>query len=250
MASHATGRGSGQPTPAQFKELFAQVESGRVNKSRMQEFLRGPTQTVTVEVAQEIVGKKNFFGPKEWSMFFGKKFQLATIPEIPWSQSELENFEIDQKHFLFLGLSHLDGKPLNLSTWREIYPGGNHPKFDFDLDWWYPTHKFAQATCGLRWYLMPVGIVGDSESLLYNLQVRLLPDEYEVPTVSARVTANIQYYLLNGRYLDTVYCARTSDKSDDGCRIGVQCYSDNGIDVFTCDDDADDDEGVAASLKF
>src|SRR3989344_8251134 len=105
MNSHATGRGSGQPTPAQLKELFAQIESGRVNKGQMQTFLRGSTQVIMTEVvAQEIVGKKNFFGPKEWTKFFGKKFQLATIPEIPWSKNELENPGINQEHFLFLGL--------------------------------------------------------------------------------------------------------------------------------------------------
>jgi len=246
MASHATGRGSGQPTPAQLKELFAQIESGKVNKGRLQEFLRGSTQTVTVEVAQEIMGKKKFFGPQEWTKLFGKKFQLATIPEIPWSQSELENPEINQEHFLFLGLDRLDGKSLNLPTWHKLYPGENHPKFYLD---WYLPHDFAQRACELRWYLMPIGIVEGSRSLSFDRQVAMLPDEYEVPTAPARVTANVLYYLLNKKYLDTDYRAHTNDKSDGGDRVLVQGYSDDGLYVNSWDGGARGSIGVSASRK-
>jgi len=50
--SPATGRAS-EPTSAQLRELFAQIESGRVTKERLQEFLRGkglnfPSYTVPV----------------------------------------------------------------------------------------------------------------------------------------------------------------------------------------------------------
>lgn len=249
MVSHATGRGSGQPTPAQLKELFAQIESGRVNKGRLQEFLRGSTQTVAVEVAQEVMGKKNFFGPQQWAKFFGKKFQLDNIPEIPWNQSELENPEINQEHFLFLGLDRLDGKSLNLPAWHKLYPGKNHPKFYLE---WYLSHKFAQAPCELRWYLMPVGIVEGSRSLSYDRQVAMpcFLNEYEVPTAPARVTANVLHYLLNKKYLDTDYWARTSDKSDGGLRVDVQGYSDFGLSVVYWNDVAYDVIGVSASRKF
>ena len=37
--SHATGWASDAPTPAQLKELFAQIESGRMNKKRLQSIL-------------------------------------------------------------------------------------------------------------------------------------------------------------------------------------------------------------------
>lgn len=39
--SHAAGWASDAPTPAQLKELFAQIASRRVTGSRLQEFLRG-----------------------------------------------------------------------------------------------------------------------------------------------------------------------------------------------------------------
>ena len=42
--SHAVGRAS-QPTPAQMKEFFAQVESGRITKASFQAYLRGNAQS-------------------------------------------------------------------------------------------------------------------------------------------------------------------------------------------------------------
>lgn len=48
-SSHATAWASDAPTPAQMKELFAQIESGRVTKNRLQEFLRGQLPEPTEE---------------------------------------------------------------------------------------------------------------------------------------------------------------------------------------------------------
>jgi len=209
--------------------------------------LVGLSRSMSLTEAQSVMGEGFFFGPNEWKKSFGKKFQLATIPEIPWSQSELENPEINQEHFLFLGLGRLDGKSLNLPAWHKLYPGENHPKFYWD---WYLSRKFAQGTCEPRWYLMPVGIMEGSRSLSYDRQVAMLPDEYEVPTAPARVTANVLYYLLNKKYLDTDYWARTSDKSDGGYRVLVQGLSDSGLHVYYWFDDARVSIGVSASRKF
>jgi hypothetical protein len=41
MSSHATGWGEDAPSPAQIKEFFAQIESGRVTKEGVQKFLKG-----------------------------------------------------------------------------------------------------------------------------------------------------------------------------------------------------------------
>jgi hypothetical protein len=245
--SHAAGRGSDEPTPAQMKEFYAQVEAKKITKGRLQVFLSGSTQDLTVEVAQEVMGKKNFFGPNEWTEFFGEKVQIATVPEIPWSQAELENPGIKQEHFLFLGLDRLDGKPLNLPTWNKVYSGEYHPKFYLD---WYLTHDFAKKTCRLCWYLMPVGIVEGSNNHSYDQQIAMLPSEYEVPSAIERVSANILYYLLNRKYLDPDYWARTNDKSYSGDRVLVRGNSYDGLVVYVWRDDADSYGGVSASRKF
>jgi hypothetical protein len=54
--SHGTGWVSDSPTPAQLKELFAQIERGRVTKERFQAFLRGET-----EITGLIADWENFY---------------------------------------------------------------------------------------------------------------------------------------------------------------------------------------------
>ena len=48
--SHAAGWASDAPTPAQLKEFFAQIESGRITQHRLQEFLRGSSAEFPVSL--------------------------------------------------------------------------------------------------------------------------------------------------------------------------------------------------------
>jgi hypothetical protein len=48
--SHAAGWPSAAPTAAQLKEFFAQIESGRITKRRLQVFLRERTSPLSQEV--------------------------------------------------------------------------------------------------------------------------------------------------------------------------------------------------------
>ncbi|MDO8715659.1 MAG: hypothetical protein Q7J73_02460 [Dehalococcoidales bacterium] len=66
IKSHATGWASDSPTPAQMKELFAQIDSGRVTKTRFQGFLRNDEQPVV-----EVKGRAAFqaFLDKELGSF-------------------------------------------------------------------------------------------------------------------------------------------------------------------------------------
>lgn len=245
--SHASGRGSGQPTPAQMKEFYAQVDAGKITRGGFQEFLRGGSHVLNLNEAKEIVGKENFFGPNEWLKLVTKKFSLSKIPEIPWSAGELEDPGINQDHFLFLGVDRLDNKPFDLTALHKFCPGPGHPKFYWD---WDLSQNFAKKTCGLRWYLMPVGILEGSTSLFYDRQVAMLPDGYEVPTATERATANVLFHFLNGKYLDEEYWARVKDESNGGYRVFVLGGSDGGVDVSYWDDYADSYFGLAASRKF
>lgn len=249
VRSHAADWDSELPTPAQLKELFAQIESGRITKDRLQKFLRGSVQSVAVEVALRTMGRNNFFGPEQWRLVFGEKFQLLSIPKIPWTHGELKNPGINQKHFLFLGLECLDGKPLNLLMWQSVFIAtdrGDHPKFYRNK---YLINRLAQGICANRWYLMPVGVVKGSVGLTYNEQVSLLPDEYEVPSMIELVTANILFYLLNSRYLDDDYWAITCDKEEADFidYLGIFC-SKEGMYIDTRGSPSST-AGIAASRK-
>jgi len=240
-------------------ELLLKLEAAGLDEALAQKIIQSEGNRLAMELvdslkgrqalgwqeAQALMGEESFFGSEEWRKFFGEKFQLANIPEIPWSQSELENPGINQEHFLFLGLDQLDSKPLNLPAWQKLYPGGDNPKFCLD---WYLSHKFAQGSCETRWYLMSVGIVEGSKSLSYDHQIAMLPDEYEVASAPERVTANVLYFLLNKKYLDIDW-ARTSDKCYGGSRVDIRGRSEGGLSISYWDDDASDLIGLSASRK-
>jgi len=64
--SHAvSGWASESPTPAQLKEFFSQIDSGRITKGRLQAFLRGETTDKGIEQRKE-----------EWAEFYQKYFGI------------------------------------------------------------------------------------------------------------------------------------------------------------------------------
>lgn len=68
--SHASAWASDAPTPAQIKEFFAQVESGKVTKSNLQKFLRGDTpkgEGVKLLIEWQLFYKKHFDLDKDFS---------------------------------------------------------------------------------------------------------------------------------------------------------------------------------------
>lgn len=199
--------------------------------------------------------KKYIFGPEEWSNFFGDKFQKTNIPDVPWSKDSLEHPKINQKHFLFLGIDTLDGKPFDLLALYKLYPEGKHPKVYHRSD--IAANKFVLGTCSFRWYHMPIGIVEGSlmygrES--YDNQLALLPDEYEVPSAIERAIANVLYYFLNKTYLDRdpheVKSARTSDVTDKGDRVIMSAMYTTGLDIFDDRFSSSFKSGVSASRKL
>lgn len=201
--------------------------------------------------ARRILGEKNVFGPDEWKKSFGKKFQVTSVPEIPWSVDVLGNPGIDQEHFLFLGLDVLGGEPLDIAAWDKLYPGDGDPKL-----YWIPWNKqtFARRTCELRWYL--VLFCFDKHWAPYDNLFALLPNTYEVPGITELVTATVLYYLLNKKYPDTEgWMAYTRDKTNDGYRAIFRTTAADGaqiIDNLRLDDAGDmlNTLGIAASRKL
>ena len=59
---HVAGWTSGSPTPAQLKEFFAQIESGRITKERLQAFLRGEKEDTSVLLADWQEFYRGLFG--------------------------------------------------------------------------------------------------------------------------------------------------------------------------------------------
>jgi len=85
--SHAgSGWASEPPTPAQMKEFWSQVDSGKVTKERFQTFLRGGA------VVQDWIGEWQRFYKK----YFGMKLDFSNI-QIPEHQSGFDRLIIVAK---------------------------------------------------------------------------------------------------------------------------------------------------------
>ena len=74
--SYVAGWTSESPTPAQLKEFFAQIESRRITKKRLQSFLRGEWEDISVLLA-------------DWQQFYREVFGLEVDLlglSVPWRE--------------------------------------------------------------------------------------------------------------------------------------------------------------------
>lgn len=69
--SHVVGWTSDSPTPAQLKELFTQIQKGKITKKRMQFFLRGEG----VNWLERVLNTQRRFHQN----FFGQEFDLTSF---------------------------------------------------------------------------------------------------------------------------------------------------------------------------
>jgi hypothetical protein len=148
---------------------------------------------------------KNFFGFEEWKTLYGMRFSKRWLCEVlvsPWGEDVLnascpfvKGKRIKETHFIFLGLTTVSSKPLNILRFHRLHPPAGQPRFYSDPDPWYIKENFAaEKTCALRWYMMPLDNIPNSTSKTYREQVAILPPEYEVPFAVEDVTKNILYY--------------------------------------------------------
>lgn len=191
----------------------------------------------------------NYFGLEEWRHFFGKKVKLEAAPPIPWSNDELKQPILNQKHFLFLGLDRLDGKPLDILQWRKLYSDRKkQPCFYLD---WYLKEAFAQKPLGPRWYWVTIELVPNSKNLTYDPLAALLPPTYEMPSAIERVTANLLWYLMNNVYMDSERdrCA-IAEKDSQGRVVEVAGFPIDGLAIGGGFAAATALRGVAASRRL
>ena len=110
----------------------------------------------------------------------------------PWFPEKM----IRETHVAFFGPSKLRSRLFNIALLRKLtkgsFFGGLREPEDL-LD-----RPFTKKTCGDRWYLMPTGPVPGTKELPYSEMVKLLPDEYEVPTSIERLLGGVLTYPVNG----------------------------------------------------
>lgn len=160
--------------------------------------------------------------------------QLKVAMEFPWDEDILNGpcpFNpgklIKQTHFAFLGLPQFNGSPFNLMRFARMYPqrkasytvqfnnilgpvtygmkfyseaiiqiegfcSGNDD--DLSDTPWYEKEPAAETALELRWYLMLKEAIPNSDKINLEEQLKMLPPEYERPTVIAEVAKNLLYY--------------------------------------------------------
>ncbi len=198
---------------------------------------------------------KNFWGPKEWELYFNVKLTKKQLNKVkfPWGRKVLDapcpfhsEKSIKETHFAFLGLPDLFNEPLTILKWHEILSDKDQPKFYFDEPW-YANQEFAQdSVCDLRWYLMPLEVIPNSTNKIYQAQVMMLPKEYGVPKAVEEVTKVLLYFFKNATFLNWLRWGRTRDVTSASDPVSVGGFDKFGLSV---DDGPDSEEttGIATS---
>ncbi len=127
--SSTTGRAS-EPTPAQLKELFAQIESGRVTKERLQGFLRGhqpdfPSYQVAVD--NETVEQLVRAGKYDWS---NDDITSSHFPSERWAKALVDIFLVNFDHNISSedAIAKMAEQGLRPATLKELLAlGSAHP---------------------------------------------------------------------------------------------------------------------------
>lgn len=151
LKSHAAVWASDAPTPAQLKELFGQIEKGKVTKDSLQAFLRGEPVvrgllTDAEHFASKILGYGKVLGYRDVC-----RVQKVELPEVEPVMSYPEDLLRECAEANIQGaanwrLAYVVGHSLRKE--REIM-GWNRKKqpcFDPDYTWWLENNQDSWAT--------------------------------------------------------------------------------------------------------
>jgi len=248
--------------PAHFERLRAEPDSifaQRVRHAFLSEDIPG---AISWQMAHQLMGNEHFFGPDDWATLYGARFtkkQLRQIVRFPWNEAVLNSLcpfvpgkTIRETHLAFLELDRINGDPLTIMKWQQLQPAPGQPRFDkYASEAWYSGHKFAVKTTGqLRWRLMPLEIVPNSENQTFADQQGMLPANYEVPLAMTEVTKAFLYFKKSGKYVNPNRYGRCLDLTSDGLRVGVGIFDAIGLVVDGYWDGRRVNVGLAAARKF
>lgn len=201
-------------------------------------------KTIDIEEVEKIMGR-NFWGVKDWLSYCNVVFTKEQISEIMESSFDTDilnapcPFEmgksIKETHFAFLGLDEIRHKPLTIIEFQELISMRNRSSL-FPKKRWYKTESFANnKTCALRLYLMPLAIIPKSTEKIFQEQLAILPEDYEVPSAIEEVFKDILYYKKNGILLNPSKWAMCQDITSWGERdrvaVGAFNINDEGLSI-------------------
>ena len=232
--------------------------AGRIAQAMMRKGLVGSIES---RMARMVLGR-NIFDVADWMSYYDAKFtkkQLRDAGKFPWGEDVLNSTcplcgkTVKDCHFAFLGLDHLNGKPLTILKLQELHSITAQPRFySYTPDAWYSREKFVtDITMDLRWYLLHTNIVPKSEGKTFDEQKAMLPAEYEVPSAITEVSKDLLVFKKTGVYANLSRYGRCTDVDSDGDRVSVGHFFAVGLHVGDYwDVSRVDILGVSASRKF
>lgn len=244
--SHAAGWGPDAPDPAQLKEFFAQIESGRITHGRLQALLMGETPSMALtdveQVALGILGTGKVLGFRNVICVWNAGLPEAE-PVMPFSEDILrECAEANAQGTADWRLAYALG--LSLRQQQEIR-GWNRKKppcFNPDVKWWlesqqdfwaiktvepgYRLYNFAKMFANLHWDVQ-------------EEKIAELGNQFERAEEQAVTEICFSSYQLNGKeYLLPDWYHWGKLRASGGCRVcvgrsghrgfGVRDYWDGG----------------------
>lgn len=145
-SSHAAGWGPDAPNPDQFKELFAQVASGRVTRTRMQAFLEGETPPMALTDAEraalEILGADKVLGFRDVINAWNQEMPEAE-PAMLFTEEMLKECAEGTADWR---LAYIQGLPLRQQQETRGWNRKKPPCFDHDVKWWLDNREDSWAT--------------------------------------------------------------------------------------------------------
>lgn len=248
--SHAAGWASDAPTPAQLAELLRQIQVGRINKQKLQGFLRdGAPSTVNDKLAREILGN-DFIGSEE----------IAVTRGVSYSPEQLnllaDTFPTNEEQFRWLKRNNyalVAGPPAEMSL-LDVY--ALNPKiFLCDSreriyrEWMDYSSRDEKVSC--EWLAVRKEPVPDSRNKNWKKQQSVLSEEEYIPNAVAMCWFVTTYYEVREIRLFSDVDVRTMSIAFDNNIVLVGPFVEDGLHVHHHYDHlASCSIGVASARKF
>lgn len=234
--SHAAGWTSESPTPAQLKEFFAQVESGRITKGGFQSFLRGDRIVTAVPITEEraiaILGEAKVVTLGEVTQKWGKA--PSETPSVPFSEEVLGQCakangagDADWRLVYVLGLSLREQRAIRGAD------RAKQPCF-WTNTWWLEKAEDSWAIKRVEAGYRLLNFQFQFTNLDWKEQgkaIAKLGRNYERAEEQAIVETILSVFMVTGeRLLETIYHWGHSRVSV-GCRVVVGDFHSDGLSV-------------------
>ena len=176
---------------------------------------------ISLEKAKNIMGE-NFIGPDDLKSISKLRLKIGVIPDILYSQLELESKKDD--YLLILGIDYFDnGAPVTIQNLLKIFgknPDTGEPCF-YNQDW-YDSEEFIRTRMENKWFLIKKNVYEDSRAV----QPTELMKTYLFPSaITCSYTFFVTWFCRGIKlwYHEFVWC---SDTDHNGDRIYVGKYHD------------------------